>query len=442
MDKLKLTHTEEVKEILQKVPNRYNALITIGLIIFLILLLLLGFFIQMPGKTEAVVKITSMNPPIILKAQASGRLQFLINSIPNTCEKGEYIAMIDNPANHVDVIFLKKIISQFDLSQVESIIDNLFFVDLSLGVIENSYFRFRNSLQEYSFLQKDSRYEFEIKLLVTKIENDSIMLLHKQQIFQNNKHENAIIHERASTDSILFSQNVILRDEYNRTLMSKMESDNKITSSTLDIYNIKQNIINTKLEKQKVEIEYERKMKEATYNVLAALQNLRTSIKQWENDFIFLSPEQNGIVELMDLISAGDFVTEGQALFGIVFEKNSYHGIAILSPEGAGEVKSGQAVNIKLDLYPFQEYGTIDGVVSFITKNSIENNYLVNIDLPKNLISTNNIELAFAETMSGKAEIITENRRLIEVIFYHIKKLLTPEKKIKKNTPNEKDMQK
>jgi len=265
------------------------------------------------------------------------------------------------------------------------------------------------------------------------------MLLQKQQIFQNYKNENEIIHGRAATDSILFSQNVILKDEYNRTLMSQMESDNKITSSTIDIYNIKQNIINTELEKQKVEIEYDRSLKEATYNVFTTLQNLRTSIKQWENDYIFLSPEQEGTVELMDLISNGDFATEGQSLFGIVFEKNNYHGIAILPPEGAGEVKSGQSVNIKLDLYPFQEYGIIEGVVSFITKNTIENNYLVNIDLPKDLISTNNTELAFAETMSGKAEIITENRRLIEVIFYHIKKLLTHDKKIENNIPNGKN---
>ncbi|GAB6013145.1 HlyD family efflux transporter periplasmic adaptor subunit [Viscerimonas tarda] len=442
MENIKPLYTEEFKEVLQKVPNKYNAFITIGLLLFFMLLLLLGFLIKVPGKTEALARITSINPPIILKAHSSGKIIFLVDSFPIACKAKEYIAMINNPASPKDIQYVKELLNDLDLSNNENIIEHFFTNQLSLGYIENSYFKFISSLQEYYSLKKDSRYEFEIKLLAAKINNDSLMLEQKMKILENNKKEYSIIIERTSVDSVLFSQNAILKDEYTRTLLSRIDAENKITSLTIDVYNVKQNIIDTKLQKQKVEIEFERTLKNAQLNLLDALQNLHTSINEWENNYAFFSSEKDGIVELIDFVSNGDFVNEGQALFDVVFEGNSYHGIAILAPDGAGEVKRGQKVNIKLDLYPYQEYGTLDGYVTFITKNSIENNYLVNISLEKGLMSTNNIELAFAETMSGQAEIITEDRRLIEVVFYKIKKMLTPDTNLKKDATDEENNKK
>ncbi len=50
-------------------------------------------------------------------------------------------------------------------------------------------------------------------------------------------------------------------------------------------------------------------------------------------------------------------------------------------------------------------------------------NYLIDVELPKKLMTTYNKEIAFKQEMSGSAEIITEDLRLIERFFYQLKNI-------------------
>ncbi len=40
----------------------------------------------------------------------------------------------------------------------------------------------------------------------------------------------------------------------------------------------------------------------------------------------------------------------------------------LLPAEGAGKVEPGQKVNIRLDNYPYMEYGMLEGVISHISE--------------------------------------------------------------------------
>ena len=77
----------------------------------------------------------------------------------------------------------------------------------------------------------------------------------------------------------------------------------------------------------------------------------------------------------------------------------------------------GQEANLKMDLYPYQEYGVLKGVVSNISLSSVDKGYLIYFDLPKGLTSSAGYDFAFAETMYGQAEIITKDKRLISRIL-------------------------
>jgi hypothetical protein len=73
--------------------------------------------------------------------------------------------------------------------------------------------------------------------------------------------------------------------------------------------------------------------------------------------------------------------------------------------------------------YPYLEYGILQGRirnVSLVTNNDF---YTVEVDLYKGLHSTVNKELRFTGELTGTAEIITENRSLIERISTPVKYL-------------------
>ena len=87
-------------------------------------------------------------------------------------------------------------------------------------------------------------------------------------------------------------------------------------------------------------------------------------------------------------------------------------------------MKVGQKVNIKLDNYPYLEYGTLIGTVANIAPVSIDNNYFVEIDLPEGLKTNYNKVLPLSYQLQGNAEIITENIRLIERLLQPLKTIL------------------
>ena len=91
---------------------------------------------------------------------------------------------------------------------------------------------------------------------------------------------------------------------------------------------------------------------------------------------------------------------------------------------GSGKVKAGQRVNIKLLNYPFMEFGALQGRITKISPIQQEKSYLAEVILPNGLVTTYGKKLAYLSGMSGSAEIITAERRLIERIFQPVRLLV------------------
>lgn len=96
-----------------------------------------------------------------------------------------------------------------------------------------------------------------------------------------------------------------------------------------------------------------------------------------------------------------------------------------LSFKGAGKVKKGQQVNIKFSNYPYLEYGMVRGVVESISLVPEDQNYIVEVSLPDSLTTFYGKTLSFTQEMQGSAEIITEDKRLLEQILRPIKYVFT-----------------
>lgn len=101
----------------------------------------------------------------------------------------------------------------------------------------------------------------------------------------------------------------------------------------------------------------------------------------------------------------------------------------LLPAAGAGKVTPQSAAIIKLDNYPYMEYGSVDGRVSdisLVTKeeqvaNTHVETYLISIELPQGLITNYGKKLDFKYEIKGTAEIIVNDRRLIERLFDNLK---------------------
>ena len=75
--------------------------------------------------------------------------------------------------------------------------------------------------------------------------------------------------------------------------------------------------------------------------------------------------------------------------------------------------------------FPSDEFGEINGSVKKISLVPNEKGlYLIDVVLPKELVTTYNKTITFKHEMKGVAEIVTEDLRLIERFFYQMKNIL------------------
>jgi len=157
-----------------------------------------------------------------------------------------------------------------------------------------------------------------------------------------------------------------------------------------------------------------------------ATEALNAQVKAWEHDFLMASPI-NGIVNRMGVWSNNQHVTAGETVFTVIPSgQDSPKGKAMLPVQGAGKVKTGQRVNVRINNFPDQEFGYLSGkVISISGVPTAEGFYVVEVDFPGGMKTNYGRVLPVSRQMQGTADIITEDLRLIERFFMPVKKIMT-----------------
>jgi HlyD family secretion protein len=96
----------------------------------------------------------------------------------------------------------------------------------------------------------------------------------------------------------------------------------------------------------------------------------------------------------------------------------------LLPAIGAGKVKVGQKVNIRLDNYPYMEFGMLEGRIANISDIPDQGMYYATVVFPDGLITSYGKALVFTQRLNGTAEIITNDIRLLHRILQPLKHIL------------------
>ena len=81
--------------------------------------------------------------------------------------------------------------------------------------------------------------------------------------------------------------------------------------------------------------------------------------------------------------------------------------------QSSGKVKTKQKVIIKLDDYPYMEYGFISASINKISQVSSNDFYFAEVNLPQKLITTYGKDISAKKELRGTCEIIVRNERLL-----------------------------
>lgn len=417
--------SEEVQEILSHIPNW---LIRWGItLIFVIIfvLILASWFIKYPDTVTARAVLTTEIPPVHLVARTDGQID-LIKLDGQEVEKEELLGVIENPADLSDVLSLIKRLN-FIKSKIYSkpiVIDEI-QVDESynFGAFQSSYLSFISIIKDSKRLNSISLYPQQRAALISRIsyyENLNKGLENQLVLLQE---EIVILKGIYQDDSLLYTQGAGTKTQMNRSRANYLAGErsretlkSSVVQNNIQIAQLTAQISELRLQEQEASEQFESR-------IIESFERLESDLLAWKQNFLILSPIQ-GRVSFAKFWSDNQYVSQGEEVMTVVPDSQNIIGRVAMPIQGSGKVEIGQKVNIKLDNYPYNEYGMIIGEIEKISAVPSNELYQIRISLPKGLISTYNRELLFKQEMQGIAEIVTEDKRLIERVFNQLRNIV------------------
>lgn len=412
------TRSEEVQDIIERMPTRWCAWVALIVSILMSMLIGLSFLISYPDTVDGEVSITGANAPLRLVSRSNGRLHLLKE--PNqTISQNATIAYIESGASYNDVQLLKAYLERSPKTLPSN---------LKLGELSGSYNSYLIAVEHWERLMKSDRYKTMRKSIEAQIGSNKDVV---QQLSNSLGFKEKVLYnlqKAMERDSILASKKVISKSELEQTqnsLLTQAEAEASLRSSLL----MKQAEIKTsQIEIARSHIEEDEQLEAAYIDMMAKRNLLQTELRLWEEKYVIKAPT-NGKLDYLGFWRENLMVQAGMELFTILPQHGEIMGEAYIPAIGAGKVKVGQLVNVKLNDYPYDEFGLLCGKVVSISplmnkvqmNNAVVETYLVRIAFPQGATTNFDHKLSLKFESKGTAEIVTKPKLLIERLFDNLK---------------------
>jgi multidrug resistance efflux pump len=418
--------SEEVQEILSHVPNWMIRWGNTLLLVFVFMLLAISWFVKYPDVIETQIMITTTNPPQKLFANVGGRFDVFLVSDNDTVQKETPLAVLKNPANYKDVLFLKSII---DTVTIEKSKDFFFPINeippLVLGSLNASFSKFESDYYEYDSNNKLNPYQNQY------VANQFSLISARGQL-KTTEDQKRLAEEQyrlqkkdLKRQKLLLEKGAISQKDYESKRLEVLSAESNLKNLESSIAQMKQNISNSTKTLKGDDIKQQQESNRRIRAVRQSFLQLKKDLSEWEEKFV-LKSNIDGQVTFLSVWDKNQTVAAGDLVFTVIpTEERSYVGKIQAPAANSGKIKEKQKVQIQLANYPSDEYGELNGEIASITLvPNQEGNYLIDVNIDKELRTSYGKKISFRQEMQGNAKIITEDLRLIERFFYQLKNII------------------
>jgi len=425
--KQEIRYSKPVEDIMNTPPGSLVRRGTLIVTLVIIILLLLSYIIKYPYIIRAEAVITTENPPANIVARVSGSIKQLFVDDGELVSSGSILGIMETTASYESIKWLSAMIDTVRPGDLPpSSLEQEFRLPANpvLGEVQDQYSNFRKTFYDYYNHVQIDYYGKKIEALkdeVRSIEDYIQQMKHKEQISLSNLE---VERKKYLRDSLLNQQDILpdagLENSKQKYLSGRIELVQvrlEVASRQIDLASKKQEMQDLLAMRD----EEKQKFKSAMEDELI---KLKARLDWWIQNYLLVSPI-NGKVTFTSFWSENQSVSEGETVMTVVPDGENEIIARIKIPmTGSGKVKEGQNVNIQLESYPYLEYGMVRGIIRSRSLVPQDNLYVLDVELPDGLSTFYDKELDFSQSMSGRAEIITEDMRLIDRLVYPFKYLV------------------
>jgi multidrug resistance efflux pump len=418
-DGLKI-YSEEVRDVLSDPPKAIQKWGNTILLFFIILLLLISWFVKYPDIIISEIIITTYAPPQKIVVKTSGKIEEIFIKDKEVVKQNTILAILENSAKYQDVFLLKSILDTINVDKAKFPFSKL--KAAQLGDIEGSFAIFR---------KESVADELNSKLQPYKVEDiaqnyEAIQLRERLNILESQReiNQNELFLQKNDLDryEAFFKKGIYASQEVEKQRLIYLQAQKGYSNILSTISQLKSSLNELKRNNQTTHINESKELINLENNKMQAFYQLKKALKDWELNYI-LKSSIYGRVSFLQIWSKNQSVEIGDGIFAIVpILEKGYVGKLKAPALNSGKIKVGQNVNIKLANFPNSQFGMLIGKIQNISLTpDNEGNLWIDVALPNELKTSYHKIIPFQQEMSGTAEIITEDLRLIERFLYQFR---------------------
>jgi len=417
---------------LLKNPPSYLALITaITISIGILLAIVWSYIGKLDIQATAQGKLVVSGHTQFIQAFELSRLQHIYVTNGQTVKQGDPLLRVNVLGVSQDILTLNY---QISFQKIEKLVHH--------ALLEETHPKFAHEFsqllapEQQRVLKSYQNLKNEYDALIKETENEmALNRTHYSARTHELKDVNALlnnIQKRLDAHRMLSKKHLISQKEFleheKELLMAKKEKTAKL--SELTILNNQYDSLQEKrhrLQTQKRQEWYE-KYRQAEFKQDSAEQEL---LKHQEREQLkIVRSPVDGTVQQLATYTLGAVLQPTQQLMVIVPNKDVQLAEVKILNKDIGFIREGQNVTVKIDAFPYTRYGTIEGEVVSISRDSTQDEqlglvFLGQIALKKKNLFVEGEKIELTPGLSVTTEIKTEKRRIIDYLLSPIQEYTT-----------------
>lgn len=416
--------SEEVQEIIGRPPHWLVRWGIASFFIVLTLIFLSASTIQYPETIQVPLKLTAINAPKTVEAKVNGKIIKLLYPDNVQVEEGEVLAWLESTADHASVMELSNTLDSLDswlqVQALEKIETLGAFSFKNLGSLQSGFQSFEQVYREFlDYLP--GAYHYERKAILEE------ELAFTQQLLEHLEAQKQI---QQATLRFAEREYEVQKQLAEKELIASLElerAESSLANQRLPLQQTESSIVNNRMSqsaKRKEIMELNRQIEQQTALFSQAVYTMKSMVDEWKHNYILTAPI-SGTLLYAGIFQEKQNVVAGQELFIINSTGTDFFGELAISQQSFGKIEEGQQVLVRFRGYPYSEFGSVPATVEYLSDIPVRDSlFFAKVQFTEGLTTNYGHQLTPKNGMTGSAEIITQDMRLIERVYNNLTKEL------------------
>lgn len=380
-------------------------------------------FIEYPDKIIGQGYLTSESPPIKLVSRSNGYIDDILIKDGQEVSKDETLLYLSNSTDPKEIAAFNRWIEQYQKIRNPKYYLQLKFPEgLKLGILQREYAALHLKYDELKQTLRNGNVFSRINNISEEISKIKILnnSLHKEKEIYSAELK---LEKKDFDRSLLLEKEGILStqelEKSNATYLQKQRQYESYENNQ-----IQNNIKVDQLKLEQLELQGNRVdlIKQYQFSINEIIARFMSLEEEWSDKYEIKSLI-DGNITLSSKINLHAAVQPDQVLGYIIPNESQGSYVSCKIPIGkSGKIEVNQKALLKLDAFPYKEYGMVLAEVSGMSAIPAENDqgekhYEIKIKLPEKIKTDLGKAIPYKPEMTMQVEIITEDKSLLDRIF-------------------------